>query len=174
MKKTFLILAAAVALSSLAFAEDRNLKTANDNKSFIISRRGSEVAAVSEEEVFDNAKILSQTDRKDPTSVLVSFFVSYFSKGEEWHDLIAHYSFPGSSFDEGIAAMNEAWEGFYGKVDSVRVTINPSSFKSNGDGRALYTVNIAASYQGESDEGEDQVAMTQDENGDWLVAELPL
>lgn len=144
------------------------------NKSFIVSRRGSEVAAVSEEEVFDNAKILSQTDRKDPTSVLVSFFVSYFSKGEEWHDLIAHYSFPGSSFDEGIAAMNEAWEGFYGKVDSVRVTINPSSFKSNGDGRALYTVNIAASYQGESDEGEDQVAMSQDENGDWLVAELPL
>lgn len=144
------------------------------NKSFIVSRRGSEVAAVSEEEVFDNAKILSQTDRKDPTSVLVSFFVSYFSKGEEWHDLIAHYSSPGSSFDEGIAAMNEAWEGFYGKVDSVLVTINPSSFKSNGDGRALYTVNIAASYQGESDEGEDQVAMTQDENGDWLVAELPL
>ncbi len=144
------------------------------NKSFIVSRRGSEVAAVSGEEVFDNAKILSQTDRKDPTSVLVSFFVSYFSKGEEWHDLIAHYSFPGSSFDEGIAAMNEAWEGFYGKVDSVRVTINPSSFKSNGDGRALYTVNIAASYQGESDEGEDQVAMTQDENGDWLVAELPM
>ena len=43
-----------------------------------------------------------------------------------------------------------------------------------GDGRALYTVNIAASYQGESDEGEDQVAMTQDENGDWLVAELPM
>ena len=144
------------------------------NKSFIVSRIGSEVAVVSEEEVFDNAKILSQTDRKDPTSVLVSFFVSYFSKGEEWHDLIAHYSFPGSSFDEGIAAMNEAWEGFYGKVDSVRVTINPSSFKSNGDGRALYTVNIAASYQGESDEGEDQVAMTQDENGNWLVAELPL
>ena len=144
------------------------------NKSFIVSRKGSEVAAVSEEEVFDNAKILSQTDRKDPTSVLVSFFVSYFSKGEEWHDLIAHYSFPGSSFDEGIAAMNEAWEGFYGKVDSVRVTINPSSFKSNGDGRALYTVNIAASYQGESDEGEDQVAMTQDENGNWLVAELPM
>jgi hypothetical protein len=35
-------------------------------------------------------------------------------------------------------------------------------------------VNIAASYQGESDEGEDQVAMTQDENGDWLVAELPM
>ena len=174
MKKTFLILAALFALSSLAFAEDRNLKTANDNKSFIVSRRGSEVAAVSEEEVFDNAKILSQTDRKDPTSVLVSFFVSYFSKDEEWHDLIAHYSFPDSSLDEGIAAMNEAWEGFYGKVDSVRVTINPSSFKSNGDGRALYTVNIAASYQGESDEGEDQVAMTQDENGDWLVAELPL
>lgn len=81
MKKIFLILAAAVALSSLAFAEDRNLKTANDNKSFIVSRRGSEVAAVSEEEVFDNAKILSQTDRKDPTSVLISFFVSYSCGG---------------------------------------------------------------------------------------------
>ncbi|MBO6219443.1 MAG: hypothetical protein J6N81_07715 [Treponema sp.] len=39
---------------------------------------------------------------------------------------------------------------------------------------SFYTVKISASYQGESDEGEDQVAMTQDENGDWLVAELPL
>jgi hypothetical protein len=28
--------------------------------------------------------------------------------------------------------------------------------------------------KGESDEGEDQVAMTQDENGKWLVAELPM
>lgn len=28
--------------------------------------------------------------------------------------------------------------------------------------------------KGESDEGEDQVATPQDENGNWLVAELPM
>ena len=174
MKKLFLIFVAAVVLSSCAVAEDRNLKTANDNKPFVVSRSGSEVTVISGKEVFDNAKIVSQTDEKDPTSVLVSFFVSYFSKGEEWYDLITHYSFPGSSFDEGISTMYGAWERFYGKVDSVRVTINPAAFNPSGKESAFYTVNIAASYQGESVEGEDQVTMVQDENGNWLVAELPM
>ena len=75
---------------------------------------------------------------------------------------------------EGIVTMHEAWEGFYGKVDSGRITINPAAFKSNGDGRAFYTVKISASYQGESAESEDQVTMEQDENGNWFVAELPM
>jgi len=44
----------------------------------------------------------------------------------------------------------------------------------HGGESSFYAVNIAASYQGESDEGEDQVAMSQDENGNWLVAELPM
>ena len=65
-------------------------------------------------------------------------------------------------------------ERFYGKADFVRITITPDYFKYNGDGSAFYTVKIAASYQGESVEGEDQVTMVQDENGNWLVAELPM
>ena len=164
MKKIFLIFAAAVALCSTATSE-----------TFVVSRNGVEVSSTRDGKTWAAD---SSIDRKDPTSVLVSFFVSYFSKDDGWHDLITHYSFPGSSFDEGfdegIVTMSEAWEGFYGKVDSVRITINPAAFKSNGDGRAFYTVKISASYQGESAEGEDQVTMEQDENGNWLVAELPM
>ena len=159
MKKLFLILAA-IALCYTATAE-----------TFVVSRNGEEVSATRDGKTWVAD---SNIDRKDPTSVLVSFFVSYFSKGEEWYDLIIHYSFPGSSFDEGISTMYGAWERFYGKVDSVRVTINPAAFKSNGEGRAFYTVKIAASYQGESVEGEDQVTLEKDEDGGWVVAELPM
>ena len=67
IKKIFLILVAAVALSSCAWA-----KTANDNKHFIVSRSGSEVTVISGKEVFDNAKILSQTDEKDTASVFLA------------------------------------------------------------------------------------------------------
>ena len=160
MKKIFLILAAAVVFCSTATSE-----------TFVVSRNGLEVSSTCDGKTWASD---SSIDRKDPTSVLVSFFVSYFSKDDGWHDLITHYSFPGSSFDEGIVTMHEAWEGFYGKVDSVRITINPAAFKSNGDGRAFYTVKISASYQGESAESEDQVTMEQDENGNWLVTELPM
>ena len=160
MKKLIAIFAIAVALCYTATAE-----------TYVVSRNGEEVSAARDGKAWSAPQTI---DTKDPTSVLVSFFVSYFSKGEEWHDLIAHYSFPGSSFDEGIAAMNEAWEGFYGKVDSVRVTINPASFKSIGEERAFYTVKIAASYRGESVEGEDQVTLEKDEDGGWGVAELPM
>ena len=160
MKKIFLIFAAAVALCSTAVSE-----------TFVVSRNGVEVSSTRDGKAWTAD---SNIDRKDPTSVLVSFFVSYFSKDDGWHDLITHSSFPGSSFDEGIVTMYEAWEGFYGKVDSIRITINPAAFKSNGRGSAFYTVKIAASYQGESAEGEDQVTMEQDENGNWFVAELPM
>ena len=160
MKKLFRILVAAVALCSTATSE-----------TFVVSRNGVEVSSTHDGKTWAAD---SSIDRKDPTSVLVSFFVSYFSKDDEWHDLITHYSFPGSSFDEGIVTMHEAWEGFYGKVDSIRITINPAAFKSNGRGSAFYTVKISASYQGESAEGEDQVTMGQDENGNWFVAELPM
>lgn len=159
MKKIFLILAAVV-LCSKATSE-----------TFAVSRNGVEVSSTRDGKIWAAD---SSIDRKDPTFVLVSFFISYFSKDDGWHDLITHYSFTGSSFDEGIVTMHEAWEGFYGKVDSVRITINPAAFKSNGDGRAFYTVKISASYQGDSAEGEDQVTMEQDENGNWLVAELPM
>jgi len=160
MKKLFLTLAAVVALCSTATSE-----------TFVVSRNGVEVSSTRDGKTWAADSSIARTD---PTSVLVSFFISYFSKGEEWYYLITHYSFPGSSFDEGICSMYAAWERFYGKVDSVSVTINPSAFKSNGEGRAFYTVKIAASYQGESAEGEDQVTMEQDENGNWLVAELPM
>ena len=160
MKKLFLFLAAAVVLCSTAASE-----------TFVVSRNGLEVSSTRDGKIWAAD---SSIDRKDPTSVLVLFFVSYFSKDDGWHDLITHYIFPGSSFDEVKVTMSEAWEGFYGKVDSVRITINPAAFKSNGDGRAFYTVKISASYQGESAEGEDQVTMEQDENGNWFVAELPM
>ena len=160
MKKLFLIFAASVVLCSTASSE-----------TFVVSRNGVEVSLTRDGKTWAADSCI---DRKDPTSVLVLFFVSYFSKDDGWHGLITHYSFPGSSFDDGIVTMSEAWEGFYGKVDSVRITINPAAFKSNGDGRAFYTVKISASYQGESAEGEDQVTMEQDENGNWLVTELPM
>lgn len=134
MKKIFLILAAAVVLCSTATSE-----------TFVVLRNGVEVSLTRDGKTWASDSCI---DRKDPTSVLVLFFVSYFSKDDGWHDLITHYSFPGSSFDEVIVTMSEAWEGFYGKVDSVRITINPAAFKSNGDGRAFYTVKISASYQG--------------------------
>ena len=70
--------------------------------------------------------------------------------------------------------MYGAWERFYGKVDSVRITINPAAFKSTGWESAFYTVKIAASYRGESVEGEDQVTLAKDEDGGWVVAELPM
>ena len=159
-KKIIISIFAAVLLCSTALSE-----------TFVVSRNGAEVSATLDGKAFTAD---SDIDRKDPTSVLVSFFVSYFSKGDEWHDSITHHSLPDSSFDEGIATMNEAWERFYGKVDSVRVEINPSSFKINGGGSAFYTLKIAVFYQGESAEGEDQVTMERDENGDWLVAELPM
>ena len=159
MKKTFLILATAVALCSTAISE-----------TFVVSRNGEEVSSTRDGKPWAAD---SNIDRKDPTSVLVSFFVSYFSKDDGWHDLITHYSFLGSSFDEGIVTMHEAWEGFYGKVDSVRITINPAAFKSNGRGSAFYTVKIAYTYKGESGEGEDQVILAKEEKGDWCIVELP-
>ena len=69
--------------------------------------------------------------------------------------------------------MEEAWNELYGLVDSISIKINPANFKSNGDGSAYYTLEIALSYKGESDSGEDEATIVQEENGEWFVYELP-
>ena len=137
-----------------------------DDHYFVIERNGSEVKAT------DYAQILTGNEWRqlgDPSAALAAFFVSYFSQDNIWKNLIAHY---GSS--EDIAYAYEAWENFYGKADFVRITITPDYFKYNGDGSAFYTVKIAASYQGESVEGEDQVTMAHDDFGNWYVVKLPM
>ncbi|MBP5752765.1 MAG: hypothetical protein J6W60_07910, partial [Treponema sp.] len=72
-----------------------------------------------------------------------------------------------------IAVMEEAYEEFYGRVDSIQITIDPSDFIYKGKGGAYYRVNIIYSYDGETDAGYDEVTMVQDENGKWFVSELP-
>ena len=52
--------------------------------------------------------------------------------------------------------------------NSISIKINPANFKSNGDGSAYYTLEIALSYKGESDSGEDEATIVQEENGGKL------
>ena len=134
---------------------------------FQVERNGSEVAALD----FIHALTGDEwKDRKDPSAVLEEFFISYFSQNDEWKSLVA----AGHDREELIAQMQKAHGEFYGKVDKIRIIINPAKVKDSGGGRAFYTVKISASYQGESAEGEDQVTMEQDENGNWFVVALPM
>ena len=137
-------------------------------KSFIVVRNGKEVTATY------GGKPLSGNswkDRKDPSAVLAAFFVSYFKQTDNWHDLIVNNTFYEILVDE----MNEAYKQFYGIADTISITISPEKFMLKGDATAFYTIKIAYSYEGKTDEGEDEVTMEKDKkSGEWLVAELPL
>ena len=143
---------------------------------FVVTRNGASVTATERGQALTGDE---WKDLKDPSAALAVFFASYFSQSDEWKDMVANGGFSWSgcyaeTHEEMIAAMTEAYEDFYGLADSISITIKPAKFKSNGDGSAFYTIKIALSYRGESDEGEDTVTMLQDENGNWLVVELPM
>ena len=136
---------------------------------FVVFREGSKVSVTDRWQDSDGDV---WKDSKDPSSVLASFFASYFSQTEEWKDLVSESGIFGGKEDL-IAVMEEAYEEFYGRVDSIQITIDPSDFIYKGKGGAYYRVNIIYSYDGETDAGYDEVTMVQDENGRWFVSELP-
>lgn len=142
----------------------------NMNCYFVVFRKGSKVTVTNRGQDSNDDE---WNDLKDPSSVLASFFVSYFSQTEEWKDLVSESGIFGGKEDL-IAVMEEAYEEFYGRVDSIQITIDPSDFMYRGNGGAYYRVNIIYSYDGEVEAGYDEVTMVQDENGRWFVSELPM
>ncbi len=146
-----------------------------ETETYVIKRDGKNVTVLlGENSVSDFSKI----NRKNPTQVLAAFFFSYFSRTDYWKNLVAESAlfYSGIYGEDGeptAIKMEEAWNELYGLVDSISIKINPANFKSNGDGSAYYTLEIALSYKGESDSGEDEATIVQKENGEWFVYELP-
>ena len=142
----------------------------NSDSFYNIERNGTEVTARK------NSKELTGNewkDFKDPSATLAAFFISYLSQTDEWKNLIADFG-DFDSKEELIAERNRPYEEFYGRVDSLSITINPLYFKNYGNGTALYTVSFGFSYDGNLGAGDDQVSMIMDENGNWLIEKLPL
>ena len=111
---------------------------------FQVERNGSEVVALD----FIHALTGDEwKDRKDPSAVLEEFFISFFSQNDEWKSLVA----AGHDREELIAQMQKAHGEFYGKVDKIRIIINPAKFKVSGGGRAFHTVSIAYTHNGDAD-----------------------
>ena len=164
MMKHIIRLAAVIFTVTVLYAQN----TLITEKSFIVVRNGKEVTATY------GGKTLSGNswkDRKDPSAVLAAFFISYFNQTDDWHDLIVNNTF----YEILVDNMNEAYAQFYGIPDTISITISPEKCIFEGEGTAFYTIKIAYSYEGETDEGEDEVTMEKDrERGEWLVAELPL
>ena len=133
---------------------------------FQVERNGSEVAALD----FIHALTGDEwKDRKDPSAVLEDFFISYFSQNDEWKSLVA----AGHDREELIAQMQKAHGEFYGKIDKIRIIINPAKFKVSS-GRVFHTVSIAYTQNGDADVKIDEVAMMQDGIGNWFVVALPM
>ncbi|MDY5122561.1 MAG: hypothetical protein SPE59_02050 [Treponema sp.] len=61
--------------------------------------------------------------------------------------------------------MQKAHREFYGKVDKIRIIINPAKFKDSGGGRAFHTVSIAYKHNGDVDVKIAEVSMMQDDGG---------
>mgnify|MGYP006874818166 CR=1 FL=1 len=99
----------------------------------------------------------------------ILFFISYFSQNDEWKSLVA----AGYDREELIAQMQKAHGEFYGKVDKIRIIINPAKFKVSS-GRAFHTVSIAYTHNGDADVKIAEVAMMQDGGGNWFVVALPM
>ena len=55
------------------------------------------------------------------------------TRSDEWKNLVA----AGHDREELIVQMQKAHGEFYGKVDKIRIIINPAKFKDSGGGRAL-------------------------------------
>ena len=136
-------------------------------ETFVVSRTGAEVSATRDGKAWAGK---GKIDRKDPTVLLAAFFKSYFERTDEWKDFVAGII---GAKENAILYMEEDYVSFYGRADSVSITIDPEKFEDNGGVFADYTVKIAYTYKGESGEDEDQVAMAKDEDGGWVVVELP-
>ena len=135
----------------------------DSKKSFVIKREGKKVTAtLGGKPVSD----FSNIDRTDPTEVLAAFFVSYFNQSDDWKNYVLH-----SCIGDEIASFENDWEELYGLADSISVTINPENYHKYTE---YYTIKISASYRGETDDGEDDVEMIQNERTrQWFVVELP-
>lgn len=180
MKKLIAFFTMIFAGLNFAFSDSVKSETACGNETFVVSKNGSEVSVLCGGMLLsDHAKILSQTDFTNPTSVAVSFFISYLSQTEEWKDFVSDYelfisggkeSYVRNMKEQFVDRMNASYEKAYGVVDSISITFNPEKFK---DG--YYTVKIKISYNGESEEGEDQISMVKaPKSENWFVQELPL
>ena len=162
--KHIITLAAAISIAAVLYAQN----APTPEKAFVVVRNGKEVAATYRGKPLTGN---SWKDRKDPSAVLAAFFISYFNQTDDWHDLIVNNTF----YEILVDNMNEAYAQFYGIADTISITISPEKFMLKGDATAFYTIKIAYSYEGKTDEGEDEVTMEKDKkSGEWLVAELPL
>lgn len=135
-------------------------------ENYVIKRNGKNVTALCGNNLIVD---FSNVDEKDPTQLLVAFFESYFSQTARWKDFVAAHGFYGEKEDL-IDVMNEAYREFYSLPESITVTINSKNFDSK---TGYYTIKIGYLYNGEEEEGDDQVSMIQDKRGCWFVQELP-
>ena len=162
--KHIIRLAAVIFTVTVLYAQN----TLITEKSFIVVRNGKEVTATYGRKTLSGN---SWKDRKDPSAVLAAFFISYLNQTDDWHDLVVNNTF----YEILVDNMNEAYAQFYGIPDTISITMSPEKCMFEGKGTAFYTIKIAYSYEGKTDEGEDEVTMEKDrERGEWLVAELPL
>ena len=137
-------------------------------KAFVVVRNGKEVTAT-----YGGKRLTGNAwkNREDPSAVLAEFFISYFKQTDDWHDLVVNNTDYWMLVDE----INEAYAHSYGRVDTISITISPEKCMLYGDKSAFYTIKIAYSYEGETEEGEDEVTMEKDrERCEWRVSELPL
>ena len=162
--KHIITLTAAISIAAVSYAQNAPIP----EKVFVVVRNGKEVTAT-----YGGKPLTGNSwkDRKDPSAVLAAFFISYFNQTDDWHDLIVNNTF----YEILVDNMNEAYAQFYGIPDTISITMSPEKCMFEGKGTAFYTIKIAYSYEGKTDEGEDEVTMEKDrERGEWLVAELPL
>ena len=162
--KHIITLTVAIFIAAVLYAQNVPIS----EKAFVVVRNGKEVTAI------HGGKSLTGNawkNRKDPSAVLAEFFISYFKQTDDWHDLIVNNTF----YEILVDNMNEAYAQFYGIPDTISITISPEKCMFEGEGTAFYTIKIAYSYEGKTDEGEDEVTMEKDrERGEWRVSELPL
>ena len=162
--KHIITLTAAISIAAISYAQNAPIA----EKAFVVVRNGKEVTAT-----YGGKPLTGNSwkDRKDPSAVLAAFFISYLNQTDDWHDLVVNNTF----YEILVDNMNEAYAQFYGIPDTISITMSPEKCMFEGKGTAFYTIKIAYSYEGKTDEGEDEVTMEKDkERGEWLVAELPL
>lgn len=137
-----------------------------ENGAFVIKRENGKVSA---KQGVNSISGFSKIDRTDPTQVLAAFFESYLKQTGSWKDFVSECELFDSKADL-IEIMQDAFRKFYGVAEMISITFNEEDFDSHS---GYYTIKIAYSHKGEEDEGEDQVAMAQNKNGEWFVMEVP-
>ena len=162
--KHIITLTAAIFIAAVLYAQNVPIS----EKAFVVVRNGKEVTAT-----YGGKRLTGNTwkNRKAPSAVLAEFFVSYFKQTDDWHDLVVH----NTDYEILVDEINEAYAYFYGSVDTLSITISPEKFTLDENEAAFYTIKIAYSSEGKTEEGEDEVTMGKDrKSGEWRVAELPL